>query len=61
MPPVARLEANMLPVTQFVNVTRGLFLKGVGLDVLWGSAAILLGMGLLIGGFAVLRFQKKLD
>lgn len=60
MPPAARMEANMLPVTQFVAILRGLFLKGVGLDVLWGYAVAMLGMGLAIGAFAVLRFQKKL-
>ena len=60
MPPAARMEANMLPTTQFVTIMRGLFLKGVGLEVLWGNALTLLIMGLLMGGFAVLRFRKKL-
>lgn len=60
MPPAARLEANMLPVTQFVTILRGLFLKGVGFDVLWGNALTLLIMGVVIGTFGVLRFQKKL-
>ena len=60
MPPEARMEASMLPVTQFVAILRGLFLKGVGLEVLWGNALTLLVMGLLFGTFAVLRFRKKL-
>lgn len=60
MPPEARLEANMLPTTQFVNITRGLFLKGVGLDVLWQNALILLLMGLACGVFSLARFRKKL-
>ncbi len=60
MPPAARMEASLLPTTQFVTIVRGLFLKGVGIRVLWGNALALLVMGLLFGGFAVLRFQKKL-
>jgi ABC-2 type transport system permease protein len=60
MPAEARMEANMLPTTQFVTITRGLFLKGVGLDVLWSNALILLMIGLLCGGFAIVRFRKKL-
>jgi ABC-2 type transport system permease protein len=60
MPPAARMEANMLPVTQFVTILRGLFLKGIGLDVLWKNGLILLVMGLAVGAFGVMRFQKKL-
>ncbi len=60
MPPEARMEANMLPVTQFVAIIRGLFLKGVGLDVLWPNGLVLLIMGLVFGAFGVLRFKKKL-
>ena len=60
MPPLARMEAGMLPTTQFVMIARALFLKGVGLEVLWPSAVGLLVGGLLIGAFAVMRFRKKL-
>lgn len=60
MPPEARMEASLLPTTQFVAITRGLFLKGVGLDVLWPNALALLVMGLLFGTFAVVRFRKRL-
>ena len=45
------------PVEQ---VLRGLFLKGVGFEILWGYGLALLAMGLAFGTFAVLRFQKKL-
>jgi ABC-2 type transport system permease protein len=54
------MEASMLPVTHFVAIIRGLFIKGVGLDVLWKNAAALAGMGVLLGSFAVARFRKKL-
>lgn len=60
MPAEARMEASLLPTTQFVTITRGLFLKGVGLDVLWPNALALLAMGLLFGTFAVARFRKRL-
>ncbi len=60
MPPLMRMEANFLPSTQFVAILRGLFLKGVGFNILWGYGLALLVMGLAFGAFAVLRFQKKL-
>jgi ABC-2 type transport system permease protein len=60
MPPEMQMEANLLPSTQFVAILRGLFLKGVGFDILWGYGLALLVMGLVFGAFAVLRFQKKL-
>ena len=60
MPPEARMEASMLPVTHFVTIIRGLFIKGVGFDVLWKNAAVLAGMGIVLSVFAVARFRKKL-
>jgi ABC-2 type transport system permease protein len=41
----AQLQANFLPTTHYVTVSRGLFLKGVGLPALWPPAAILAAMG----------------
>ncbi|HUH98502.1 MAG TPA: ABC transporter permease [Anaerolineales bacterium] len=60
MPEVARLEAMFLPGTQYAVITRGAFLPGVGLDVLWPYAVMLVILGLAYSALAALFFRKKL-
>ena len=60
MPEIVRLEALGLPGTHYAIITRGVFLTGVGLDVLWPYAAMLLGLGLAFTGVAALFFRKRL-
>ena len=61
MPPVMQWLSDINPMTYYLIVIRGTFLKGVGLSVLWPQMAALaiLGVGLL--GLSVLRFRKSLD
>jgi len=60
MPEEVRLEALSLPGTHYAIITRGLFLPGVGLDVLWPYAVMMLFLGLVFTGVAALFFRKKL-
>ena len=60
MPEEMRLEALMLPGTHYAVITRGVFLPGVGLDVLWPYALMLIVLGLVFTGVAALFFRKKL-
>lgn len=60
MPEIARLEALALPGTHYAIITRGVFLPGVGLDILWPYAIMLLGLGLAFIAIAALFFRKKL-
>lgn len=60
MTPDGRMQALMWPVTHYVVITRGLFLKGAGLDSLGGHALYLLISGLTLSGLAIWRFKKKL-
>jgi ABC-2 type transport system permease protein len=48
------------PLRYILVIIRGVFLKGVGFDVLWTQFAALLGMGLAVMTFAVSRFHKTL-
>ncbi len=48
------------PLRYFLVIIRGVFLKGVGLDVLWPELAALLALGVVVMGFAVSRFHKTL-
>ena len=60
MPEIMRMESLGLPGTHYAIITRGLFLTGVGLDVLWPYTIMLLGLGIVFTGVAALFFRKKL-
>ena len=49
----------MIPLKYFIEAIRGIFLKGVGLEVLWWQASVLGLLGVLLSGVAVLRFRKR--
>ena len=60
MPEEARMEAMGLPGTHYAIITRGIFLPGVGMDVLWPYAVMMLGLGVAFTALAALFFRKKL-
>jgi len=60
MPELMRLEAMFLPGTHYAVITRSIFLPGLGLDVLWPNAAMLVLLGVVFTGVAALFFRKKL-
>ena len=60
MPEMMRLEALGLPGTHYAIITRGVFLTGVGLDVLWPYGVMLIGLGLAFTAVGALFFRKKL-
>ena len=49
------------PLRYFMEIVRGVFLKGVGISVLWPQVLILGGMGVVIIVSSALRFHKRLD
>lgn len=49
------------PLRYFLVVLRGVFLKGVGFDVLWPQMASMAVFGTVILAASVLRFRKSLD
>jgi ABC-2 type transport system permease protein len=60
LPELARMESLFLPGTQYAIITRGVFLTGIGMDVLWPYAVMLVFLGLVFSGTAALFFKKKL-
>jgi len=59
-PDIMQEEAQWLPSTQFVAITRGLMIKGQGLDELWFPTAMLIAIFLMMTVLAVFFFKKKL-
>jgi ABC-2 type transport system permease protein len=60
MQPLMKMEAYMVPTTHYVLISRGIFLKGQGLETLWPHSLALLAMGLIFMALAILLFRKKL-
>jgi ABC-2 type transport system permease protein len=59
MPAVIQPVAYAIPLTYYLVIVRGIFLKGVGLETLWPHAAALFGLGLAILTLATVRSQKR--
>jgi len=61
MPPFIAAFGYGIPLTYFLQVLRGIVLKGVGMRFLWKETAMLGGFTVLILTVAMLRFRKRLD
>jgi len=60
MPEIMRMESLILPGTHYAIITRGVFLPGVGLEVLWPYVVMLFFLGVVFSLVAILFFRKKL-
>ncbi|MND05214.1 hypothetical protein D3C83_258620 [compost metagenome] len=49
----------MIPLRYFLVIVRGIFLKGVGMEVLWPQVAALATWGLVVIALAVVRSSKR--
>ena len=61
MPPVIRAVGNLIPLTYFIRIIRGIFTKGVGLSFMWDDVLALLVYGTVVMGLASVTFKKRLD
>lgn len=61
MPTVIQYISKAIPLTYFINILRGIILKGVGIKYLWKEVYTLFAMGCILLALAVIRFRKKLD
>ena len=61
MPPFAQWLGLAVPLTYFLQILRGVILKGVGFDALWPQSLALVGFAILFFAFSVQRFHKTLD
>lgn len=61
IPLVMRWIAYINPLTYFLIIVRGIFLKGVGITILWPQLLFLAVTGPILLGISVKRFYKQLD
>ena len=58
MPVVLRYLTVLDPIRHFLEVVRGVFLRGAGWEVMWRQIVILFAMGVSVLWFATTRFRK---
>jgi ABC-2 type transport system permease protein len=61
MPKAAQWIAELLPLTHFLRLARGIMLRGAGLIELWPEILALLVFAVLMLSVAVARVSKRLD
>lgn len=61
MPRVVQWIAELLPLTHFIRLIRGIMLRGASLPDLWPDVSALLAFTTAMMGAAILRFRKRLD
>lgn len=61
MPAIPRYMGNLLPMTYFVRLSRGVFTKGVGMEFVWSDAVALVVYTVIVTLVAARNFKKRLD
>jgi len=61
MPPAVQYLTYLNPLRYFMEIVRGIFLKGTGVEFLWPQMLALLVLGAIILTLSSLRFHKRLD
>jgi ABC-2 type transport system permease protein len=61
MPLIPQLIGDIAPLTYFLRISRGIYLKGVGLDFVWGDALALVIYTLVVVFISSKRFKMRLD
>ncbi len=61
MPVVVQYLTYLNPLRYFMEIVRGVFIKGVGVTVLWPQMLVLTAYGVIVLTLSAVRFHKTLD
>jgi ABC-2 type transport system permease protein len=61
MPEIVQWITYLNPLRYFLVIIRGIFLKGVGAEILWPQMVALGALGIIVLGLSALRFTKRLE
>jgi ABC-2 type transport system permease protein len=61
MPMVVQYLTYLNPLRYFMEIVRGVFLKGTGVTTLWPQMLALFVFGVIVLGMSAMRFHKSLD
>jgi ABC-2 type transport system permease protein len=59
MPLVIQFIALFVPARYFIDIVKGIFLKGIGTEILWFDLLLLTGYGAVVFYFAVKKLRQK--
>lgn len=59
MPPIIQLVSRIVPARYFVTILKGIFLKGIGLQLLWTEVGALALYGMVVFAVAVRKMRQK--
>jgi ABC-2 type transport system permease protein len=59
MPRVIQVIALFVPARYFISILRGVFLKGIGLEILWFNFLLLVFYGIIVFFFATRKLRQK--
>lgn len=61
MPPVIKAIGNLIPLTYYIRIARGIITKGIGIRFLWNDVLALAVYGTVVMLLAAITFKKRLD
>jgi ABC-2 type transport system permease protein len=61
MPKVVQVVTYLVPARYFITILKGIYLKGIGLEVFYLEAVLLTVFGMVILAVAQRKFRKKLE
>ena len=61
MPKLLQILGGLFPLTYFLKIVRGIFLKGVGMEYLWQDTLTLCAFAIVMLVIAAKKFKKTLD
>jgi ABC-2 type transport system permease protein len=59
MPRLIQVVSLFVPARYFINITKGIFLKGIGVSILWPDILLLTGYGAIMFFFAARKLRQK--
>jgi len=59
MPRVIQFVSLFVPARYFMEIARGIFLKGIGIELLWFNFLLLVGYGAVVFYFATRKLRQK--
>jgi ABC-2 type transport system permease protein len=60
MPLPLRIATFLVPARYIVTISKGIYLKGIGMKILWPNALMLVGSAILLVWLAIFKFVKKI-
>lgn len=61
MPVILQALCQIMPPKWFIEIVKGIMLKGVGLETLWFQTLIMLGMTVILLSISARKFKKRLE